>query len=197
MKAIMTYVRGILGLAIVFAAAPLHAQWDSITKDPTHPVIAEGFLALHDDGASLQAFSAMAQTWRMIGATGSSISGTGDWTVLFDQPGSLGLTAYSARLHETAIAPLSAGTILSMTVADDVILIINDLGGMYEASAYSAQTNTWDQVILNEVPQVAVSRFVVVLYAPFGGRVYGFGAREAYWTSQDVNVCRPPAAGIR
>ena len=165
-------------LAISFAsalAAPSVAQWDAVTYDPASAVHTEGFLIVHDDGSDLMAFSAMAQEWMPIAASGSQVLGTGDFCAAF-RTTSGSLAAYSARLHACRTAPIPLGiTMIDVQVADDVVLALYEYGGDVFALGYSTENNAWAQLALGAVPpsslQYGAERFVEMARAHSGCEV--------------------------
>jgi len=173
-------------LAISFAsalAAPSVAQWDAVTYDPASAVHTEGFLIVHDDGSDLMAFSAMAQEWMPIAASGSQVLGTGDFCAAF-RTTSGSLAAYSARLHACRTAPIPLGiTMIDVQVADDVVLALYEYGGDVFALGYSTENNAWAQLALGAVPpsslQYGAERFVAAVSE--GSLLAGFAARSGTW----------------
>ena len=106
--------------------APAAAQWASTSYDPTKPVIEEGFFVLHEDATGfLKVFSAAAQRWTTIAPPGTTLLGTGDWTVAWIGPDFV--NAYSARRNSQS-ALLFGGQILHAYVDDDVALVLLQLG---------------------------------------------------------------------
>lgn len=185
-------VAGLFGLTML-----AHGQWASIAYNPGNPIYVEGFHVTHDDGMGVQEFSAFNRVWHSIAPTDSTILGTGDWTTLVrDTAGNY--RGYSARVDHFAFAAILPGSnlIAAPVVADDVILILAfDLAGNPEAHAYSAQTNQWQVLALNNVPgpaDYAVSRFVICIRD--GNVLHGFGARTGAWTPVNTNGAAPPIA---
>ncbi len=178
-------------LSLFLLAPALGAQWAAPLPASGAPVTVEGFLALHDDGVSIQAFSAFTQDWLAIAPAGAAVVGTGDWTALIDLPGGA-RTAYSARLQATAAGP--AGPALDVRVEDDVIYVLQNAAAGFVLNAYSAETNLWQAIVFPDLPLVATSRFVVCAYSPASGQIAGFGARFGQWNVLALGVCDPPVA---
>jgi hypothetical protein len=174
----------------------LAGQWASIA-DSGGDVKVSGFMVLHDDGASLKAFSAFAKGWRTVAPTGSTVAGAGAWAALIRLPDGE-YRAYSARLHAVADLADGVGVPAVATFAgaplDDVVLVqrSDGVGMPVLSAAYSAQTNTWASVTTDDPPVTSLSRFVVALWDGAAGQVHGFGARRAFWQAQAIDTCLPP-----
>lgn len=171
---------------IVSALVP--AQWDALPFDASGPVVAEGFLVVHEKPDGVWAFSAAARHWTRISPAGATILGTGDWVATTQESG--GVRGYSARRNDSALLPVPRPQ--RVVVDDDVAVVIAGR----TAHAYSAQTNTWVALAMTTAPDqqdIAVSRFVVVIR---DDRFYhGFAARTGAWSSFSASVPgEPPLA---
>ncbi len=185
---------GVLAAVLLLLLAPLSfGQWSSIDYSGSEVIVTD-FMALHDDGFSIQAFSAVTQTWvPLMPSSGATIVGAGDWAALFElSDGSY--AAYSARLNDMALLKDVDSTPMHIGVEDDVIFIGQDdhPDADFVVSGYSAQTNRWENQELEAEPFAFISSRFVAGFATnqFSDiSVYGFGARKGEWARQDFIFC--------
>ncbi|MEZ5980167.1 MAG: hypothetical protein R3F34_18405 [Planctomycetota bacterium] len=175
---------------LVAASAPSAsaqcAAWDKTTYDPAGSLFVEGFLVAQQGVAGVEAFSSSARKWTTVSPPGSSVIGSGDWCLFVREPTSpAALTAYSARLNNSATLTLAGTAPILFASDDDVAFVVTvDAIGTFTAWAYSAVHGVW-------VPQplgvqvgpadFAISRFVVGVRD--GDAYHGFSARTGAWTT--------------
>jgi|GEM_PF-2303929 len=193
-------------LTVLFVAfyAPLsQAQWDSTEYNYDDVIFTGGFQIVEDDGTNIRAFSAMGQTWLTLAPSSAEIvdpegDDYPDWASLIKQADGTYL-AYSARFHDFAILdPVDPDP--EIYIEDDVILVVqyDCTTGGYIASAYSAQTNEWqDQAVADPPVLIRTSRFVAgfAIDNPNIPMVYGFGARAGQWNGDNFQANRGSADG--
>ncbi|MFT5286988.1 MAG: hypothetical protein ACI8TQ_003163 [Planctomycetota bacterium] len=171
-----------LPVVLAFAIAPTSsAQWDDTPFDPLMPVIEEGFVVIHENSLGINAFSAASQKWSTISPPGSSLLGSGDWTMLTKEPSGL-YRGYSARRNNSAT--IGTTGIVTTFVDDDVILVIDSTAIGAFAHGYSAVYNTWATIPLLTAPaslDIAVSRFVAAVRDK--NLYHGFAARTGAWST--------------
>ncbi len=176
-------------LTVLVAAATgqwstrLPAQgWSSNTLS-TAPIYHGGFEVVHDDGTHVVAFSAQAQRFTRIAATGAVIVGVGDWcTLVREHAEGWQYIAYSARTDEVVAAPILVDEILFEAVDDDVCIFIGRTQNTTVAYAFSAQTRAWQGAPIGAAfdfwpDDVVISRFVIGLRDQSTSTTFGFSAR--------------------
>ena len=168
-------------------------NWAETAHDPAGTLHVEGFLVAQEGVAGVEVFSASARKWDFVAPPGSTVVGKGDWCMLMFTPN--GMTAYSARLNNSATLPFMGGTLpFFFDCHDDVCFVVGiDNNGLLTSWAYSAVHGVWVPQVLGGAvtpADYAISRFVVGIRD--NNFYHGFSARIGAWSTTPGPIAGAP-----